>query len=183
MRNRHIGRTFIEGNNRVDRVTHEVLAAARSAGRAARHSGRGFDRPQHDLEIAAVLDPRARRREGDSRARRLSADYRPLLLRHRHVDGKELYAPNFMHGKIITIEEQQAMARDLEADSLFYLPLDAIARCIRLPADRLCRACITGEYPTEAGERMYQLALRKHDDGGSDGRTYETGCGWRINLH
>ena len=69
-------------------------------------------------------------------------------------------------------------ARELEADSLFYLPLDAIARCIRLPPEKLCRACITGDYPTEAGERMYQLALRKHDEGGVEGRTYEApkGC-------
>jgi amidophosphoribosyltransferase len=88
----------------------------------------------------------------------------------------ELYAPKFMRGKVITLEEQQAMARELEADSLHYLPLDAIARCIRLPAERLCRACITGDYPTDAGERMYQLALKKHDEGGN-GRTYETGCG------
>src|SRR5207247_7357825 len=88
----------------------------------------------------------------------------------------ELYAPKFMKGKLITIEEQQAMARALEADSLFYLPLDAIARCIRLPADRLCRACITGQYPTEAGDRTYQLALRQNDDGGGKGRTDETGA-------
>ena len=82
-----------------------------------------------------------------------------------------------MRGKLITLEEQQAMARALEADSLFYLPLDAIARCIRLPADRLCRACITGEYPTDAGERMYQLAQRKHEGGASNGRTYGSGKG------
>ncbi len=70
------------------------------------------------------------------------------------------------------------MAKELEADSLFYLPLDAIARCIRLPPERLCRACITGEYPSEAGERMYQIALRNHDDGAaSTSRTYEAGTG------
>jgi amidophosphoribosyltransferase len=93
----------------------------------------------------------------------------------------ELYAPRFMHGKIITVAEQETMARELGADSLFYLPLDAIARCIRLPEGQLCRACLTGEYPTEAGTHLYQLALRKHGDGTSNGRTYEskaaTGCG------
>ena len=71
------------------------------------------------------------------------------------------------------------MARELGADSLFYLAArrrSPAASAYR--ADRLCRACITGEYPTPAGERMYQLALRKHDDGGMDGRTYEgPGCG------
>ena len=52
------------------------------------------------------------------------------------------------------------MAAELGADSLFYLPLEAVARCIGLPEDRLCRACLTGEYPTPTGERLYQLALR-----------------------
>ena len=52
-------------------------------------------------------------------------------------------------------------------------PVDAVARCIDLPDDGLCRACITGEYPTRAGEQMYQLSLRKHANGDADGRTYE----------
>ena len=65
------------------------------------------------------------------------------------------------------------MAEELGADSLFYLPLEAVARCIGLPAERLCRACLTGEYPTPTGEKLYQLALRNHATGGGDGRTYD----------
>ena len=80
-----------------------------------------------------------------------------------------------------TLEEQEAMARDLGADSLFYLPLESLAKCINLPAEKLCRACVTAEYPTEWGEKLYQLALRKHADPESNGRTYEhipvTVCG------
>ena len=60
---------------------------------------------------------------------------------------------------------------ELGADSLFYLPLEAVARCIGLP-DHLCRACLTGEYPTPTGEKLYQLALRNRNDKGN-GRTYE----------
>jgi amidophosphoribosyltransferase len=79
-----------------------------------------------------------------------------------------------MRGKVITLEEQAAMARELGADSLFYLPLEAVARCIGLPEDRLCRACLTGRYPTPAGERLYQLAIRSDRDGtNGNGRTYE----------
>ena len=63
------------------------------------------------------------------------------------------------------------MAMELGADSLSYLPLEAVARCIGLPADRLCQACLTGHYPTPAGERLYQLALRQRHT--SKGRTYE----------
>jgi amidophosphoribosyltransferase len=64
------------------------------------------------------------------------------------------------------------MAKELGADSLHYLPLDAVARCISLQPDHLCRACITGQYPTETGERLYQLALRNRN-GNANGRTYE----------
>ena len=44
---------------------------------------------------------------------------------------------------------QQRMARELGADSLRYLPVEAIARSVSLSPDRLCRACITGHYPTD----------------------------------
>jgi amidophosphoribosyltransferase len=85
----------------------------------------------------------------------------------------ELFAPKFMRGKVPTAAEQDAMAAELGADSLFYLPADALARCIDLPADRLCRACVTGDYPTPAGEKLYQLALRNHSTGTDGGRTYD----------
>jgi amidophosphoribosyltransferase len=65
------------------------------------------------------------------------------------------------------------MARELGADSLFYLPLEAVAECIEMPEERLCRACLTGEYPTPAGERLYQLAMRNREGLNGNGRTYE----------
>ena len=85
----------------------------------------------------------------------------------------ELFAPHFMKGKVITLEEQETMARELGADSLFYLPLEAVARCIGMSEDRLCRACLTGDYPTPAGERLYELAVRNRDGANGTGRTYE----------
>ena len=77
-----------------------------------------------------------------------------------------------MNGAEPTEEEQYAMAAELGVDSLFYLPLEAVARCIGLDAKRLCRACLTGQYPTPTGERLYQLALR-NCNGMANGRTYE----------
>jgi amidophosphoribosyltransferase len=85
----------------------------------------------------------------------------------------ELFAPRFLHGDRPTVEEQYAMAKELEADSLFYLPLEAVARCIGLPEQRLCRACLTGDYPTPTGEKLYQLALINRGEPSANGRTYE----------
>ena len=65
------------------------------------------------------------------------------------------------------------MAAQLGADSLRYLPVEAIARAIGLPADDLCRACITGDYPTPCGQRLARIALENHRNH-VGGRTYET---------
>jgi amidophosphoribosyltransferase len=70
------------------------------------------------------------------------------------------------------------MAHALGADSLRYLPVPAIARAVSVVSDGLCQACITGDYPTDAGRKLYQLALAKarngQDKGG--GRTYDVSC-------
>jgi amidophosphoribosyltransferase len=89
---------------------------------------------------------------------------------------RELFAPRFMKSDRPTEEEQNAMAQELGADSLFYLPLEAVARCIGLPEERLCRACLTGQYPTSTGEHLYQLALINRN-GTPNGRTYEMAAG------
>lgn len=71
-----------------------------------------------------------------------------------------LYAPQFMHGLMEPTPDQlDAMAKDLGADSLRYLPLDALARCIDIPPHKLCRACVTGDYPTDRGQRRYELEM------------------------
>ncbi|PQO39034.1 amidophosphoribosyltransferase [Blastopirellula marina] len=86
----------------------------------------------------------------------------------------ELFAPKFMGDSYLLTEEmQEAMAQQLGADSLRYLPVDSIARAVNLSSNELCQACITGEYPTEGGERLYQIALETKDQEETGGRTYE----------
>ncbi len=62
---------------------------------------------------------------------------------------------------------------DLGADSLRYLPVESIARAIARPQSDLCQACITGEYPTPAGQKLYDIALA-NDANGMNIRTYES---------
>ena len=68
----------------------------------------------------------------------------------------------------LTEEVQAEMAAELGADSLRYLPVESIARAIGFDADQLCQACITGDYPTPYGQKLYQIALQNVD-----------GCGGR----
>ena len=57
----------------------------------------------------------------------------------------------------VSAAAQERMAKELGADSLRYLPVEAIARSVSLSPDRLCRACITGQYPTVTGQHLYQI--------------------------
>jgi len=84
----------------------------------------------------------------------------------------ELFAPHFLKNGVLTEEAQAEMAASLGADSLRYLPVESIARAIAFDADQLCQACITGEYPSKAGQDLYQIALR-NDEAGGKRRTYE----------
>ena len=84
----------------------------------------------------------------------------------------ELFAPEFLPDGLLTEAAQANMAARLGADSLRYLPIESVARSIGFEAAELCQACLTGRYPTPAGERLYQVALSQTLRGGA-GRTYE----------
>jgi len=88
----------------------------------------------------------------------------------------ELFAPKFLKpGDPLTDEVQAKMAKQLGAESLRYLPIEAVARAIGFDADQLCRACLNGEYPTESGCQLAKVAFENHQNGVS-GRTYENAC-------
>lgn len=170
MRNRYIGRTFIEGANRADRVRlkytplREVLEGKRVL--------LIEDTIVRSTTLKSLLHHL--RERGGAREIHVRVACPPIIAPCFYgIDMstvRELFAPRFMSGSRPTIAEQQAMAEQLGADTLFYLPLEAVARCIGLDESRLCRACLTGEYPTPTGEKLYQLARREP---GNNGRTYE----------
>ncbi len=90
----------------------------------------------------------------------------------------QLFAPQFVNGPPSanprTTEQIHAeMAERLKCDSLRYLPLESISKAIGFAGHRLCQACITGQYPTAAGQRLYQLDLVGHLKHDEAGRPYE----------
>ena len=80
---------------------------------------------------------------------------------------EQLIAPKYFSDGKLTAEDQQRLAAHLGADSLRYLPVDAIARAIDLPQSRLCQGCITGNYPTRCGQQLYQVQLDRLKGGGN----------------
>jgi amidophosphoribosyltransferase len=181
MRNRYIGRTFIEGANRADRVRMKYTPLREvMEGKRVLLIEDTIVRSTTLMALLTHIREKGRAREVHVRVA-CPPIVAPCFYGIDMSTVKELWAPKFMHGVRITDAEQDAMAKELGADSLYYLPLEAVARCIGLPQEILCRACLTGEYPTPTGERLYQLALRQ-DEATTNGRTYErtaakTGCG------
>ena len=50
-----------------------------------------------------------------------------------------------------------AIAKDLDVDSIRYLPVPSVPIALRKDINELCMACVTQEYPTEAGQERYSL--------------------------
>jgi len=86
----------------------------------------------------------------------------------------ELFAPTFTpegYTGVPTPEMQAAMARALEVDSLRYLSVPDVASCLHTNVDTLCTGCVTGCYPTPCGERLSQESRQAVV--GVGGRAYE----------
>src|SRR5262249_37615126 len=176
IRNRYIGRTFIEGQNRIERVQlkdtplREVLAGKRVL--------LIEDTIVRSTTMKTLLSDL--RERGGAREIHVRVACPPIVSPCFYgIDMstvRELFAPRFMKGPRSAPEEQEAMARELGADTLAYLPLEAVSRCIGLDAGHLCRGCLTGKYPTPTGEKLYQLSLRNRG-GTTNGRTYELKAG------
>ncbi|HKA05714.1 MAG TPA: amidophosphoribosyltransferase [Gemmataceae bacterium] len=188
IRNRAIGRTFIEGNNRGDKAKlkytplREVLQGKRVL--------LVEDSIVRSTTLHSLLHHL--RDRGGAKEIHVRVACPPIIAPCFYgIDMstvKELFAPRYMKGRRPTLEEQDRMAKDLGADSLMYLPLEAVSRCIGIGEERLCRACITGDYPTPAGEQLFQLALKTHsatgdESRGGDGRTYEVCPPDAVNGH
>lgn len=171
MRNRYVGRTFIQGEDRAARARmkytplREVLEGKRVL--------LVEDTIVRSTTMKALLEEM--RRRGGAREIHVRVACPPIVAPCFYgIDMStvgELFAPRHMRGSRPTLEELRQMAGELGADSLLYLPLEAIARCIGIEANGLCQACITGNYPTPSGSRLYQLALK--NTGLTNRRTYE----------
>ncbi len=175
IRNRYVGRTFIDGQNRADKVRMKYTALPEVL------EGKRVllveDTIVRSTTMRALISQvRERGRASEVHVRIACPPIiAPCFYGIDMSTVSELFAPRFMEGSVITPEVESQMAAAIGADSLRYLPMASIARCLELPANRLCQACINGRYPTEAGEQLYQIALHnaQSDQGPPTGRTYD----------
>lgn len=174
MRNRYVGRTFIQGDDRAERAklkytpVPQVLRGKRVI--------LVEDTIVRSTTMSALI--RHMRERGGAKEIHVRVACPPIVAPCFYgIDMSrisELFAPKFLGERMILTEEiQDEMARVIGADSLRYLPIDALAKAVNKPTSQLCQACVTGKYPTAKGRELYQIALTKRDE--SDGaRTYES---------
>jgi len=175
IRNRYVGRTFIEGKNRKERaqrkytVLPEVLEGKRI-----------FlveDSIVRSTTLRVIIS--MLRKHGRVKEVHVRVACPPIMAPCSYgIDMStisELVAPKFFdepHRSELPQHELASLASDLGADSLRYLTVNELTRALSLPEEDLCLGCLVGEYPTLSGDRLYAEALRCKDE--PDGmRTYE----------
>lgn len=169
LRNRYIGRTFIEGSDRANKVRMKYTALPEIL------EGKRVLLVDDSIVRATTLKELLRllRMTGKAREIHVRIACPPIIAPCFYgIDMstvEELFAPEHMDGTVMTPADEQRMADSIGADSLRYLPVESLAECVGLPQDHLCRACVTGVYPTQAGTEQYRLAL----DCTGEGRTYD----------
>ncbi|GAC1472962.1 MAG: amidophosphoribosyltransferase [Isosphaeraceae bacterium] len=178
MRNRYVGRTFIEGTadrSMKARLKYTPLPEVLAGKRVLLVE----DSIVRSTTMRALVHEI--RDRGGAREIHLRVACPPIIAPCFYgIDMSrrdELFSTKFANlpGGVHSPETQALMARELGADSLRYLPITSIARSVTLSSDRLCRACITGEYPTPAGQRLYQIDADEscHAGGAGGLRAYE----------
>jgi amidophosphoribosyltransferase len=185
IRNRYSGRTFIEGDD--SRVTK---AAAKYTPLREVLEGKRVLLVEDSIVRSTTMRVLIKRIREVGRAREIHVRVAcppitsPCFYGIDMSTIAELFAPRFMREGRPLEEIYAEMARELGADSLRYLQVESIARAVDRPADELCRACITGQYPTPHGQQLYQIALanaradsKPSAVGSRPARTYETPAG------
>lgn len=159
IRNRYVGRTFIESTNRGDKARMKYTPVPEVLkGKRVLVVEDTIVRSTTMKALVSQLRDRGGAREVHVRVA-CPPIIGPCFYGIDMSTVKELFAPKYLDGEPLTPEIENQMAADLGADTLRYLPVEAISRCVGIPSSSLCQACINTEYPTPAGRQMYQLAL------------------------
>src|SRR5262249_18379681 len=140
MRNRYVGRTFIEGQNRADRARMKYTPLREvMEGKRVLLIEDTIVRSTTLKSLLHHIRERGRAREIHVRVA-CPPIIAPCFYGIDMSTVRELFAPRFMKNERLTVQEQYAMAAELGADSLFYLPLEAVGPRLRPPPPRPCRA-------------------------------------------
>lgn len=162
VRNRYVGRTFIEGENR-----QAVILRKFTPIRELLENKKIF-LVDDSLVRAATLktiieDLRVRGGTSEIHVRiACPAITAPCFYGINIPTVQELFATRFWQpGQSLRFSQEtlNSMAKELGANSLKYLSIDRLARAIGFDEDQLCTACINTQYPTPMRAKRYSQQI------------------------
>ncbi len=183
IRNRYVGRTFIESRDRMEKVKQKFNVNKTVI---------------KDKKVILIDDSIVRgttsqslieylREKGKAKEIHMRITCPPIrspcfygidmstigeLVANRHSTKEQLHSTGYHD---LDKEIVDKIAKEIGVDSLHYMTLDGLVKAIGLENGKkdLCMACITGEYPTEWGQTLRVKALERYERGLEGQRTYE----------
>jgi len=70
---------------------------------------------------------------------------------------RKVHNSTLWHGTL-SQHELNELATLLGVDSIKYVPVETIPKVLEMERDDLCMACVDGNYPTPAGQKLYQIS-------------------------
>ena len=170
IRNRYVGRTFIEGNNRFEiaREKYNVNKAA-IEGKKVILVDDSIVRGTTGRAFIEMLRRLGKPKEVHMRVSCPPIKY-PCFYGTDMSTLHELAAPKHMSSeevqtRNIDVSDQviEKIGKRMGLDSLAYQNIADLEKAIKLPEESagLCTACLTGKYPTECGEKLFCKALKE----------------------
>ena len=176
IRNRYIGRTFIQPNS-----TRKASAASKYTPLPSVLAGKRVFLLEDSIVRSTTLKALAEelRTTGHAREVHVRVACPPIISPCFYgIDMStlgELFAPRFAGARYNgtpSAEMLKKMAAALKVDSLRYLPVGSLGACLNVDDCTLCTGCVSGKYPSRGGNDLYKKAAVNMAAGKST-RTYE----------
>jgi amidophosphoribosyltransferase len=174
IRNRFVGRTFIEGSKRDDRVQNKYTVLKEVVkGKKIILVDDSIVRGSTTSQIISYLKNVGGAKEVHVRVS-CPPIRGPCFYGIDMSTVSELLVPRYEKKPVpgeISKETCAKIAKEMGADSLIYQTVEGLVRSIGYPKNKLCTACITGDYPTVWGKKLIKKAWDNFRKGKKE-RTY-----------
>jgi len=164
IRNRFVGRTFIETSGRKDKIRNKFSVLKEVVkGKRVFLVDDSIVRGNTTKNIVKYI-----KEVGGAKEVHVRVSCPPIMCPCFYgIDMStvaELFAPNFCSKPGIDQlpeEVSKKMAKAIGADSVIYQSISGLIRAIGLPKSDLCMACLNGNYPTCWGKKLYKKSLKE----------------------
>jgi len=166
VRNRFVGRTFIESSERQSKVRNKFNVLREVIeGKKVFLVDDSIVRGTTTKNIVNYIKKVGKAREVHVRIS-CSPVIAPCFYGVDMSTVSELFAAKYvkyLKNGNLPIEIQQKMAKEIGADSLIYQTVEGLVKSIGFPKNELCTACVTREYITPCGKELYKESLKKKE--------------------